>query len=273
MAKNFSIFISSILALVLLIQFGACHNYDQEEFNSTRSGSANVLVKYGNIHNAGLDYIRLRATETSNKYTKQRLISEFDKWAILQYGNACTDLFLRDTDSLKNLIIDGTIPSLIKTSGVDSKVLTDHVNIYAQQALTECVNRMSTCLTYFDKDKIFDNPILLEDLHTIIVGTYDHYSQKCESDTDAKALIETLGTLYGSVEYWTNSSNVKSWSKISMEKDKPSCKEQGSEKKTTLTVVEYILVIAGADGIGAAFKSGHLAVILSGAAALYFDVE
>lgn len=102
-------------------------------------------------------------------------------------------------------------------------------------------------------------------------------------------LAKSLGVLYGSIEYWTNSDNVNSWSKIYIEdqenthskiattKSKRMKKAKENKDSKKLSKADYITVVAAADTagsfLGAAVASGPAAVAASAAAALYFDVE
>ena len=109
------------------------------------------------------------------------------------------------------------------------------------------------------------------------------YAKQCYSDINAKALSQTLGVLYGSLEYWTNSNNVEYWSKIYLEEEEKteSCVTFSATKATenedtddrTLSKSEWLQTVAAADAIGAATSGGALAAACSAAAALYFDVE
>ncbi len=147
---------------------------------------------------------------------------------------------------------------------------------------------ISTQLNNSNDDEIFDNRPLLEELHYIIGETYKSYTKQCNSDLDADALDKTLGVLYGSIEYWTNSNNVDIWTQIHMEDEdflygtvsnteKPTDGEKGKQKGRNLSKGEWVQVVAAADAAGAALGAGiasaPAAAAASAAAALYFDVE
>lgn len=152
-------------------------------------------------------------------------------------------------------------------------------------------------LSCFKDDEIFDNSDLLEDLHIIIIETYNTYASKCSTEQEKQTLTQVLGVLYGSIEYWTNSKNVESWIKIENDVNKSSenvynstkspkreekkrRKRSNSRKKeddNKLSKAEYVTVVAAADTagafLGAAVASGPAAVAASAAAGLYFDVK
>lgn len=173
-------------------------------------------------------------------------------------------------------VFNGDIPSLTRTR---SSISTNT----AIEASNECLDKIRTHLNTFKDNEIFDNKLLLEDLHLIISQTYDKYVQKCNSDIEKQTLAQALGVLYGSIEYWTNSKNVESWSKFEMDENEVLSSEQKAIKKDDnkkdkekkddkkVSKVEYFTVVAAADTagsfLGAAIASAPAAV------ALYFDVE
>ena len=277
MRQKLFIFIGVILISLFSAQLISCDNKEQDEISVSRLEPDNILQKYGSIHNSGLEYIKLNAEKTSGKYTKSCLDSVFAEWVIGQYGKNEAAKILQEIGSQKELVFNGMIPSLARTrSGevVDSMAQT---NAFAQKALSDCMDKIRVHLNKFDDDEIFDNAPLVNDLHTIINGTYTVYAKECSSITDAKALDETLGVLYGSTEYWSNSDNVASWSKVYLEEGASSgtssTAKETEKKKKKLSKSEFLQAVASADAIGAIGGSLPMAAACSAAAALYFDVE
>lgn len=281
--KNFLYFTS--LVSILGIFFVSCSSNEQDNISVSNSETMNTLLKYGNIHNSGLDFIKSDAETNSYDYSKSRLDSVFCEWVSSQYGNKEAKQYLLELSSTKDQLINGNVLTLNNTRSNEEGILLENVNSTALKALTECITKISNHLAQYDNDKIFDNSRLLNELHSIIKDTHSVYTHICSSDIDAKAVDETLGVLYGSIEYWSNSSNVHAWSKIRLaeennnslakvqkkEKSKnPS--EEKEEKEEKLSKAEFIGVVGGADGIGALI-GGPAAVIASAVAALSFDVE
>lgn len=164
----------------------------------------------------------------------------------------------------------------------ESKTNTSSQSI-KYEALNECTKRISEKLANISDENLFDNSSLLNDLHSLINDYYNTYIQKYPSDIDTQAIAQVLGILYGSIEYWTNSNNVNFWSNVELEgysncsagNDQSTPQTRADEKKKddkTLSKSDYIITVASADAIGG-LLSGPGAVLASGAAALYFDVE
>lgn len=303
MKRNFSFFIGVILTTTLAVQFVSCNNKEQEETGFDSSVSGKALQEYASIHNSGLEYIKSDMEKTSGAYTKNRLDSTFREFVIYQYGKDIAGEILREVNPMKELVFNGTIPSLQQTRNGNIEGFTNQTNAFAQEALNECMTKIANHLNSTHENEIFDNTPLLDDLHVIINETYTAYTRKCISDIDAEALAHTFGVLYGSMEYWTNSNNVESWSKINMEEndetslgttfnkvikkedkkkkdDKKKDKEKKEEQKQddrTLTKSQWVQTVAAADALGAALgsgaASGPAAIASSAAAALYFNVR
>lgn len=272
-----------ILSTILIIQFISCNNKTQDEISFYDSESEKTLQKHANIHNFGLEYIKIEAKEASDVFTKGSLDSVFRELVIWQYGKREADVILQQIAPFKELVFSGNIPLISRTKNNVANNITDQANAFALEALRECMGNISNHLKGFGEDEIFDNKSLLNDLHNIICHSYSIYAKQCSSDINAKALSQTLGVLYGSLEYWTNSNNVEYWSKIYLEEEEKteSCVTFSATKATenedtddrTLSKSEWLQTVAAADAIGAATSGGALAAACSAAAALYFDVE
>lgn len=285
----------------------SCSNKVQDEINYEEIEVEETLQKYADVHNRGLKYIQLDLEKASGVYSRCRLDSVFDNFVIYQYGKTGADKILSEIGPMKNNVFNSTMPSLKKTRNCGVDMFTAHANDFAKEALTECMSKIAARLKGVKDGKIFDNKPLLSDLKAIINENYALYMKKCSSDEDAKALAQTFGVLSGSIEYWTNSNNVKSWSKVSMvveeevssegifksaktvgkekEKDKNKKKKEKDKKEKTektekLTKSDWIQTVASADAAGAligssvpGLGSSALATAFSAAAALSFDVE
>lgn len=287
MKHKLFIFTGVILAVVLSVQFISCNNQELDESSLVRSSTKNALQEYAYIHNLGLECIRLDAQKTSGDYTRTRLDSVFKKFVICQYGKAKADKVLREIDPIGELVFIGTIPSLRHTRGDEKNAHGNLENTLAQKALNECMVKIANQMNSVPEEELFDNPSLLEDLHAIINETYATCDKLCNSDADSQILVRTLGVLYGSIEYWSNSNNVNSWQMINLSENdktltrvettlvptivmKTEAKKQDDDKK--LSKSEYIQTVAAADAIGA-LAGAPAAVACSAAAALYFEVE
>ena len=140
--------------------------------------------------------------------------SVLEEFIVYQYGKEDATEILRTIRPMKRRMLNGNILSLKMNRISKENDFANQENVFAKEALNECMDKISKHLNRFNEEDVFDNKSLLKDLHVIINATYSIYAKKCNSDIDAEALVQTLGVLYGSIEYWTNSSNVKFWSKI-----------------------------------------------------------
>lgn len=274
-----------VVTTFVLIGVTACANKGQEDISSGSLETEKILQNHAYIHNIGLEYIKLDLEKTSENITEKRLDSIFGEFVSHQYSKSEANRILSKISPMKKLVFNGDIPSLKKTRSSEIDHFTNHANKFAKEVLNECMGRISNHLNHFNNNEVFDNKLLLDDLHTIIENTYAFYARKCSSDTDAKAIAQTLGVLYGSIEYWTNSKNVGSWSKINIETGKSSFsrslyaaeKKQTKKRKETLSKKEWLEAVAAADAIGAfcgmGVASSPAALACSAGAALYFDVE
>ena len=285
--------------MFLHFQLISCNSKERDEIELNNTNVENVLEKYANIHNQGLDYIKLDMEKTSDVYTKSRLDSVFVDYLINQYGKKESNHILCEINPLKEFVLNGHIPSLKATRSGESDVFLDNANANAKEALNVCMSKMSNYLDEYDADNIFDNTLLLNDLHALIIETFTSYKKKCDSDNDLKALSQTLGVLYGSIEYWTCSDNVESWGAVNIEREENSSevisnsnnasirirkkepKKKEKENDRMLSKNEWIQTVAAADALGAiaggaaggATGAGAGALASSAAAALYFDVK
>lgn len=277
----------------------SCTNQEQDILITDGHHSEAILKQYGDIHNSGLDFIVADAEASSTVYSKDRIQTVYDKWVLKQYGKANGAAILRRIDSDKELAFDGIFPKqhILNRSCIETDDFTNKANPLAHAALNECLDKISNHLKHIDENNLFDNEALLDDLHVHIINTYEDYAKKCSGDDNAKALEETLGVLYGSIEYWTNSKNVKAWSEITLkdevsgvssrstekegEKKKPEIKDtedkkdeiKKTEDKTTLSKFDWIMIVSAADAAGASIGTPALGGACSAAVGLYFDVE
>lgn len=228
-----------------------------------------------------MDYIKYDAQRTSENFTQEYLEKMLENYVISIYGKDNAYKIIQEIAPVEKLILNGNIPSLAQTRSSAS------TNI-AIAAANECMDKIKSHLNKFKDDEIFDNNSLLEELHLIITQTYDTFLKKCGSDEERLSLSQSLGVLYGSIEYWTNSDNVVSWSKLKKDNNsgtysgttsnsKLPMKNRARSSSRKLSKQEYITVVAAADTagsfLGAAIASGPAAVAASAAAALYFDVR
>lgn len=241
--------------------------------------SENILNEYADFHNFGLDYIKISTDNMSGVFSKSRLDSVFGEFVVSQYGKRDAVKVLYDVEPIKELILNGAMPTLHYAKSEDNEIFRNQANPCALAALNECLSKISTQLQSISDDEVFDNIYLLNKLQTIIKETYNLYEINCDSDEDVIALAQTLGVLYGSIEYWSNSENVEYWTNIRMDEDegitsftkyRSRAKE---EQDKTLSKKDYIEVVAAADAIGGILGTPAAAVLASGAAALYFEVE
>ncbi len=170
------------------------------------------------------------------------------------------------------------------------------------------MNKISIRLKDFNDDEIFDNKQLLNELHGIIIKMYNKSLEECSSKDEEQELSQAIGVLYGSIEYWMVSRNMKSWGDIHIEEveckgsqpaktkrndkggdnkgndkgdnkgnDKGDKKEHNKEDDKKLSTAEFITTLAAADALGAylggGIASGPAAVAASAAAGIYFDTK
>lgn len=285
MKQKLVILLSIIFTFIFATHLSSCSNNESNDILPNNSKSEEILQKYARFHNSGLDYIKYEAKKTSDKYTQKHLEAALGNYVISVYGKNNANKIIKQIAPMEELTFNGNIPSLPQlTRSNDSPN-----NSLAVEAANECMNKITNYLKTFKDNEIFDNKFLLSDLHTIIIRTYNDYASKSNSDKEKEMLAQSLGVLYGSIEYWTNSDNVNSWSKIDIEasenthskitttKNKVMKKAKENKNSKKLSKVDYITVVAAADTagsfLGAAVASGPAAVAASAAAALYFDVE
>lgn len=84
--KRFLVIAGVLISVVLAFQLISCNSKERDEIELNNTNVENVLEKYANIHNQGLDYIKLDMEKTSDVYTKSRLDSVFVDYLINQYG-------------------------------------------------------------------------------------------------------------------------------------------------------------------------------------------
>lgn len=75
-----------ILFVVLASHLVSCSDKEGYE-NYSGLESEDILQKYADEHNLGLDYIKLDAESVSGTYTKSRLDSVFESFVNQEYGN------------------------------------------------------------------------------------------------------------------------------------------------------------------------------------------
>ena len=264
-----------ILFVVLASHLVSCSDKEGYE-NYSGLESEDILQKYADEHNLGLDYIKLDAESVSGTYTKSRFDYVFESFLNKEYGNDNANGF-----PIKELVFNGTIPFMGQTRSCKFNTFTENANAFAMKALDDCMKNITECMHGIHEDELFDNEHLLKKMHAVIANTYIAYSKKCDSEVDAKALARTLGILYGSIEYWSNSTNVKCWSSINMQDDDKTHSMVASNSLKTVTrsnkskklsKSEWLQTVAAADAIGG-LASGPAGLACSAAAALYFDVE
>lgn len=270
-----------ILALFFTALFISCNNEGQSNFSTDVLKTSEILKENGSIHNSGLDYIKNNALKTNNKCTQQYIGEVLGEYVRSIYDKEEAQKIMQEIEPVQKLVFKEHVATLRQTRSSSS------INI-AIAATKECMDKIKHHLASFSNDEVFDNKKILDDLHLLISQTYEEYVNKCNSDLEKQALVQSLGVLYGSIEYWTNSENVVFWSKYKMEENgglssgyvpntRGKEKNEGKEKDKKLSRKEYIEVVAAADVVGsflgAAVASGPAAIAASAAAALYFDVE
>lgn len=270
----------AVFTTACMILLSSCQNQDLDETSMNNPASLTTLEWHGKVHNEGLDFIKTDKMKTSGVYSKARLDSVFGEYIAVQYDIENTNRILEEINPIKEQLLSGNIPSLAKVRSCDFEESLDNANPLALEALSECLSKITNHLSTIPEEQIFDNPSLLKSLHDIIYKTYLNYAAQSKEPTDLASVELTLGVLYGSVEYWSNSKNVEYWSNIADENEfsYPKAKKTNNsnmtraEEKKKLTKEEYISVVGGADAIGA-LAGPHAAVIASAATALYYDVE
>lgn len=280
--KKSVLLVISIIILELTLVFSSCQNQELNEDIENKILSVNVLGKYGQNHNDALDFLLTDKLNFPGVYSEERLDSVFMEYFKLQNQNDFDNISFSEISNFKVQVLNGNIPSLLKVRSGEFQGFLDLANTIALEALNECLNEISNYLNTVPEDEIFDNNSLLSDLHYIIYENYNKYSSLSKENIDLDAIELTLGVLYGSIEYWTNSNNVKLWAYGLNEENKAQINfddlnstradSNKKEEKRKLSKAEYISVVGGADSIGA-LLGPEMAVIASAAAALYYDVE
>lgn len=301
--QKFSVLAGIVISAIMAISFVSCSNdeYDAKmsrSFNSysndecdTRISTLQVerdLQDYAIIHNSGLNFIKEKVAQTPNGY---RLDSIFNRYVRLKYSYDESAKIISEISPLTNQFFSKTTPTSIYSYNGLVNIQDSKNNELASKALNTCMDKIRYCLDSVNDDNMFDNKYLLSNLHIIITDTYKEYSDNCKSKFDMNALTETLGVLYGSVEYWSNSNNVDSWSDIQLSYTSTESAtlqnrvgtnhgNNKRRKKEKLSRSEWIQTVAAADASGAlagSYFGPHAAaaagLAASAAAAIAFDVR
>lgn len=276
------IIVSSISAL-----FVSCNSDDDNEASQNSAPEENYeLLKFAEEHNAGLNFIKQNAENEAYVLTSDQLDHLYSEWLISKYGREQTSEIIQHVSSLSETALCGNIPDLSDTRARTRSIGRDS-NFIALDALDDCMNSIGIELKNYSENEIFDNIVLLEKLHEIIIEKYLDFSEKCSTDIEKESVSQTLGVLYGSIEYWTNADNVDAWLSMQLISDnnltsnsvsvtnkrKEKSKEDKKENDRKLSKSEWVQVVCTADAAGAAIGGGAAGLAASAAAALYFDVE
>lgn len=277
-----TVLVSSISAM-----FVSCNSDVTSESSSGNLGSEHEMLKYAEDHNSGLDFFKQQAENNTYVFPQNHLDSLFKEWVMCQYGKERANEISQHIFSVEETALNGDFPSLAKTRSMGGTAFGGDVNSLSLDALEDCMRSISNEFEKYKESAIFDNIALLEKLHSIIGNTYLAYSEKCISDVEKKGIMITLGVLYGSIEYWTNSDNVDAWSRMQLitNDGSPSnvasitskrivkSKEVKKNDGRTLPKSEWVQTVCAADAAGAAIAGPEAGLAASAAAALYFDVE
>lgn len=251
--QNFCVLSGIIISAIMIISFISCSN-DERDLRMSSSQAVKELQVYATIHNTGLDFIKEKVAQTPNNY---RLDSIFNCYVRLKYGYDESATIINKISPLTKRFFCEMSPNLVCSRSYLFNVQNSKTNELALKALKTCMDKIHYCIAEVNNDDMFDNKYLLSDLHLIINKTYIEFSDSCKSKFDIDALKVTLGTLYGSVEYWSNSKNVESWSGIQVSYAgiaSTPLQTRGNAKKETskkLSKAEWIQLVADADAAGA----------------------
>lgn len=280
--------LTALLAGLAISCSGDDGQYDVEQDYTTPEIT---FMEYANTHNLGLDYIKSEIQKANGFCSKELMESAFEKFMTIRYGETDAVKLCKKIEPVKDLIFNLDLKNVSMSRGNDIDI-ANQINPVALEAFNKCAKNISNYLAGSSKESLFDNDALLDDLQSIIIETYRAYAQISNSNADTQAVAQVLGVLYGSVEYWTNSENVRFWTNVDAEEfcnysvnpdllvpqaraeNKTEVEDEDEDKKEDreLSPSDYIVTVASADAIGGLF-SGIGAILTSGAAALYFDVK
>lgn len=298
MKKNIVTLHSLLCCFLFSALLVSCGNKELSDANYNLLETEKILKEYANFHNNGLDYMKSDVQSPNVRCTQETLMASLGKYVADVYGKDDANKIIQTITPIEEDFFSGKVPGQTKRkSGIRSNIS----NSLAIEAANECLNNIELRLNKIKEDSILDNKSLLGELHAIIISTYNNYVKLCASELDKQELSQALGVLYGSIEYWTTSSNIKAWSAIRGEKeehesgkrltirknnsnddnkgdnkggDKDKNKDEEKSDKE-LSTAEYIMVLAAADtlgtALGAGVASGPAAVAASAAAAIYFE--
>lgn len=279
---------SMLLKLLLFCAFfGAfsCSSKLQDEKGMGNIDVEEMLQAKASFHNLGLEYIKSDIIKKSQTYTTtQQIDSMFANFVVYQYGEHKGTEVLRRINSVRHFVVNGNVPSLKDSR---TNVINSYANVsnnLAKEALTKCMNDVTKYIYKSKKKNILDNKELLNNIHTIIKRYSKMYIEKCDSEEDVNKITNTLGVLYGSIEYWLNSKNVGYWTNIKIKDNKATRHIESDDAPTnervrtdTLSESEWISTVVGADAVGSLYgagvASGASALICSAVIAIHFDVE
>ncbi|GEM_PF-1870990 len=205
-----------------------------------------------------MDYIKNRVASTSQD---QKLDSIFKAYVHFKYGNdKAINILDKIAPLTKKYFQSSSLSEVCARSsyGGDNSALQN--NKFVSEALHVCMDEIRNRMSNVSDNEVFDNKLLLTDLHSIIEETYTRFANNCNSKSDAEALEVTFGVLYGSIEYWSNSENSYFWSSINstnMDQLTTAPKTRGAKQDNTkkeekkLSKSEWIQTVGAADAAGA----------------------
>lgn len=280
--KKLAFLLTVLFTVITIGILSSCENQEQEEIQIASETSESNLAKYGNIHNQGLDYLKVNLKQSAVSFTAEHLDSVFQEYVRFQSGEKEGEKILTEIHSMKQQVLNGIFPSIEQVRSDKVSTFADNSNPYAGAALNEALIKIKDYLQSVPEDQIIDNQQVIADMQELIYTVNNSYDNQGLTSEDKDAIEQTLGVLYGSVAYWSTSENIQFWSACENNNNETHTRaETGKTKKldTTskntkqkLSVVEFLSVMAAADAIGT-MLGPEAGVIASTAAALAYDVE
>jgi len=154
----------AILPAILSLFFISCNNSDNDsETNNLKIET--ILQEYATIHNSGLDYIKNRVASTSQD---QKLDSIFKAYVHFKYGNdKAINILDKIAPLTKKYFQSSSLSEVCARSsyGGDNSALQN--NKFVSEALHVCMDEIRNRMSNVSDNEVFDNKLLLTDLHSI----------------------------------------------------------------------------------------------------------
>ena len=185
--------------------------------------------------------------------TPDQLRQTYDEWLLAQYGAPKADE-LRTASAYDRERAEVYICKLAHNGKSELKGMAASCPL-SKRAVQTCLRGIVNILSEYEDEQIYDNETVLQRIKASISANYQYFFSLCSDDPSRNQMLYTLGTLYGSVEYWLCRDHVYQWFSLTHDADE--------EMITQYRASELTILLAGADGYTAALCSPVMASVAS----------